>query len=580
MEHGSLMEDLARLEQGLGDPWDSANPLGHAAVVRADEEGNLAPAGEALLDRIGLNAEFVPAALGGRLADPHRLVALLRAVFRRDPCLGLGYGASSLLAAVNVWTAGSPQQQQWAAGVLLRNGKIACAYHELEHGNDIGRAACAAQLGEHSARLDGVKQVVANLARARALVVYARTAADAGPRSHSLVLLDRAELDPATVTDLPRHRSSGMRGVPLGGVRFDGCEVPRSRLLGHAGHGMETALKAFQLTRIVLPAMFLGAADSALRLAVRYCRGRVLYGRRADQLPLVRARLAESFADLLLCDGFSHVAANGLCVQPAQSNLHAAAVKALVPAILVNATNTLAAVVGAHSYVREGDMAMFQKLLRDLQPVGFGHASRISCLLTLMPQLPLLARRGWQVAAEPPAQLFALAPALQSTGGIAFSRLALSAAGQDSLAGALRAWSSEATDCPAVDAWTAKFATELRKLEHACMELRAPDTGPAASPRVFALAGRYTVLLAAAACIGIWREARRGPDSPSGSRFAADPTWLLAVLHRAAAQLGWEEGTLPPHLCAALYDELAIRYHARRSFDLADHPLCASDGWR
>lgn len=123
------------LEQALGDPWDPANPLGFATVLEADERAELPAEGVYLLERYGFLTEFVPAKLGGRLTTLDRLARVGRAVFRRDAALGLAY-TGSFIGAVNVWTAGSPEQRTQLAELLLANRKVSVAYHELAHGND------------------------------------------------------------------------------------------------------------------------------------------------------------------------------------------------------------------------------------------------------------------------------------------------------------------------------------------------------------------------------------------------------------------------------------------------------------
>ncbi|KHJ61488.1 hypothetical protein NCPPB3923_18470 [Burkholderia glumae] len=565
-----------RLERMLGDPWDGANPLGFEALVEADEHGRMSVAGEAVLDDFGLSAEFVPAGHGGRLVDLGRLVDVLRGVFRRDPCLGLGYGASSLLAALNVWVSGDAAQQRQVAATLLAHGKLACGYHELAHGNDIGGASCEATRADSGDTfvLNGVKQVVANISRAASVLVYARSEALVGARSHSLFLVDRATTAPGSIRDLPRYRSSGMRGIPLGGLQFDDCRIPASARVGAAGQGMETALKAFQISRIALPGMFAGIVDTGLRLTIRHARRRSLYGAPVVDQPLARTRLAEAFADLLACDAFCMVAANAARVVPAELSLHAAALKALVPGVLIGAMNGLAAVVGAHSYLREGEMAMFQKLLRDLQPVGFGHASRASCLMTILPQLPLVARRAWQSDAPAPAALFALDC---EAGALSFDALSITTGGRDSLAPALRAFAREAPDphLPAMTAWQARLAAEFDSLAERAALLRASDVTPDAAPESFALAGRYAVLLAATACIGLWRAQRNGGDD-----FLSRPAWVLAALHRLGTMLGDARSPLPEPLVDALHEELARRHDDGRGFDLLAHSLAPSPGWR
>ena len=309
------------LDDRFGDPWDAGNPLGHTAVLAADERAELLAAGEAMLDDFGLGAEFVPTALGGRLRRLDDLIEIMRTVFRRDPSLGLGYGASSLIAAVNVWTGGNAAQRRDVADLLLSGGKLACGYFELAHGNDLARVDLTAHADGDLLRIAGGKQVISNIARADAVVVFARTAAAAGNRSHSQILIERAALPAGCVTDQPRFATTGMRGVQLGGIEFRDCPVPADRVLGAAGRGLEIALTSFQITRVALPGMFLGILDSGLRTTVRYALGRSLYGRSVADLPLTRAVLNDVFVDLLVCDCVTTVVARALHVLPREASI-------------------------------------------------------------------------------------------------------------------------------------------------------------------------------------------------------------------------------------------------------------------
>jgi alkylation response protein AidB-like acyl-CoA dehydrogenase len=368
---------VAALETRFGDPWDDANPLGFAACLAADERAELVPAGERVLDEYGLGAEFVPTRHGGRLSRMDRLIEVMRAVYRRDPCLGLGYGASTLMAAVNVWTSGSARQQADVAQLLLGNGKLACAYHELAHGNDLSRAELAATGRGDRLVLNGRKEVVANIDRAAAMVVFARTGPAGSGRGHSQLLLRRADLPAGSVRDLPRFHTVGMRGVPLGGIEFLDCPVGTDTVLGAPGRGLETALRSFQLTRIALPGMVVGILDTALRISVRYARGRRLYGAPVAEMSRSRAVLADAFADLLVCDAFCAIAARAVHLLPTQAVLYASAVKYLVPKLVIAAVTRLSDLLGASFYLRDGEFGMLQKLMRDVAPSSFGHAGAL-----------------------------------------------------------------------------------------------------------------------------------------------------------------------------------------------------------
>ncbi|MFJ6739821.1 acyl-CoA dehydrogenase family protein [Streptomyces sp. NPDC091279] len=554
------------LEDLLGGLTDPANPARAEAILDADERAEMFAGGEALLDTYGLNAEFVPAALGGRLSRADHLAEVMRSVYRRDPALGLGYGASSLIAGVTLWTAGDARQSAHAAGLLLDGRRIAIAFHELAHGNDMAGTDFTAATVPDGLLLNGRKEVVTNIRRADALVVLARTDPKPGPRSHSLMFVDRATADPDRLTDLPRFRTVGMRGVQLGGLAFDDLPLPADARLGASGAGLENALKALQVTRTVLPVMATGALDTGLRIALTHLARRRLYGGTALDIPHVRSVLAGVFADLLRAETLGAVGARALHVLPGSASVYSAVVKFEVARLLLDAMDRLAELLGAHFYLRQGPTGLFQKLLRDMAPVGFGHIARAACQMSLLPQLPLLARRSWTgpAAAEPLDDLFALGAELPA---LRFDRFALHAAGRDPLAASLHA--------PADAPWTADHAdlgaavradrAELVQLAEICRRLIPMDLGVDARPEHYDLVTRYVRLLTRTAYVQVWRHA-----DPAG--FLADPAWLRAALHRSAAR-PHRPGPLPEHVEDTLLTELLERHRSGRSFGLTARPL-------
>ncbi|MGW0708259.1 acyl-CoA dehydrogenase family protein [Streptomyces sp. NPDC002643] len=558
------------LEHLLGGLLDAGNPTGAAAILDADERAETFAAGESLLDSYGLNAEFVPPALGGRFERADHLAEVMRSVYRRDPALGLGYGASSLIAGVTLWTAGDERQTGRAARMLLDGRRIAIAFHELAHGNDMAGTDFTATATPEGLLLSGRKEVVTNIRRADALVVLARTDPKPGPRSHSLVLVDRATADPSRLTDLPRFATVGMRGVQLGGLGFDDLPVPASAVLGHTGAGLEYALKALQITRTVLPAMATGILDTGLRLAVTHLSERHLYGGPATDIPHVRSTLTGVFADLLRAETLSAVGARALHLLPGSASVYSAVVKFEVARLLLEAMDRLAELLGAHFYLRQGPTALFQKLLRDLAPVGFGHIARAACQMSLLPQLPLLARRSWTPSgtggsvAEPPADLFALAEDLPP---LPYDRLALHAAGRDPLTASLHALADElwAPDQADLHAAVRSDLADLAQLAEECVRLTPLDLGVDARPDHYDLVTRYVRLLTRTACVQVWRHA----DPAS---FLADPAWPRAALHRSAPG-PHRPGPPPGPVEDALFAELLHRHSTGRSFGLTARPL-------
>lgn len=566
----------AELDVLLGDVADDANPVGRAALLDADERQEMCAAGEDLLDAFGFNAEFVPAAYGGRLRRADHLAEVLRTLWRRDPCLGLGYGFASFIASVNLWTSGDEQQRARAAGLLLGNGRIAAAFHELAHGTDFAHAEFRAQAVDGGWRLSGRKEVVTNLRRAEAMVLFARTAEGPGSRALSQLFVQRDQLPAGRVRDLPRFPSSGMRGVQLGGAQFLDCPVPAQALIGEPGQGMEIALRSYQVTRTLLPAMSVGPLDSALRVAFDHATARRLYGEAVAEIPFVRAVLARAYADLLAVDACSAVVLRALHLLPEAMGVYAPAAKYFAAGLVLEAFDALRTALGSAGYLREGPHALFQKLSRDIAPASFAHVSRAACLVMLLPQLPRLARRSW--LAEKPAAAALFEPGADLP-PLPFAALSAGSPAADPLLAVLDEAALDEAVLAAAPAdplrrFAGRFRAELVRLREDCLALRPQDLAIDASPRAFDLAARYTVLLAAACALGLGGSAPGPLSEPA----------LLGVLDRLDARLAGPavlDRTERARLEEQLFREASARHRERRLFDLTarripgsrrDHP--------
>jgi len=553
----------ADLENRFGDPHDPANPVGFSALLEADEAATASAPAEALLTDFRLNAEFVPRALGGRLERMDELARVLRPVFRRDLALGLGYGITSFMAAVNIWTAGDARQQRSLADLLLSGGRAAIAYHELAHGNDFSRNALTARRVHGGFRIDGRKEVINNATRARAYTLFARTSDAPGSRSHSVLLLDRSDLPDASFRTLPRYATAGARSCDLGGLEFADCPVPASVLVGAEGAGVELALRSFQITRSVLPAAALAAADTALRTVVGFARARTLYRRPVIDIPHARDTLAAAFADLLLCDALSLVATRALHLLPQETSVLAAAVKYLVPAVLGEVMDDLSVVLGARYYLRDGEFAIFQKHLRDLPVLSLGHAGPTACQATIIPQLGRLARRSWPGAGEAPPGLFHMDGSLPplDPGALALT------SGHDTLIASLTAAAdtlpSGSGPERALRGYAQALVAELGRVRKQSLALAPKDRTPLAGPGSFELSRRYALLLAASAVIGVWQHHRDTPDA-----FLSNASWAAAAVDRVSRRLALPVAPLPPECAHAVQQEVIARHAGGRSYDL------------
>ncbi|MEV3993777.1 acyl-CoA dehydrogenase [Streptomyces sp. NPDC049837] len=558
----------ARLERLLGDPCDPANPHGLRALFAADDRRVPPAATEHLLAEEGLGAEFVPVAYGGRLTRADLLARVLRPVFRRDVALGFGSGITSLFATGAVWAAGTERQRRRVADLLLGGGRATILHHELAHSNAILRHEFTARTAPGGGyRLHGRKDVIINAARADAQVVYARTDPAHGPRSHSVLLLDPAGQHAPAVRHLPRVTTPGMRGALFSGLEFDDYAVPGDALVGGTGDGVALALRTFQVNRSLICGVVTSAADTVLHSAVRAATA----GRSGPVARRWHKPLTGVFADLLACDSMATVVLRALSLLPDRAHVFAAAVKYVVPDLLRENLEELATVLGARGYEHDSpEYGALDKLVRDLPVAGLGHAGTASCQAVIVPQLRGLAERAWFAEEEPPPELFrqgADLPALD------YRSLGI-AGGGDFMAASLVGSAARLAASRGVGGQIAAlaelaegFVTELRALREQCRRLPAYGTMAPADPAVCVLSDRYSLIVAAAAVLGVW-EGQNGDDP-----FLADAAWAVLALSRLGERLGIPVPDLPDNCLEQVLDELVRRYRTGRSCDLDAIPL-------
>ncbi|MEU8994356.1 acyl-CoA dehydrogenase family protein [Streptomyces caniferus] len=559
---GPAQDRIDRLESAFGPLDDPANPCGQDALLAADSAGEALAAAEAVLDAFALDAEFVPERYGGRLARMDVLGRVLRPVFRRDASLGFGYGLNCFFAAVPVWTGGQDDQCALAARLLLEGRRIAVARHEVAHGNAFVREEFSAEPVAEGFRLNGSKSVIANAARSTGLVVFARTGETRG-RTHSVLLLDRDRLPAGRVTNLGRRATNGMRSTDFSGLSITDCVVPHEALVGSLGDGYELSLRSSLVIRGLIPSIVLSGADTALRTVARFATRRRADGRSSLDVRHVRDVLTGAFLDLLLSDCLAAVATRALHLLPRQMSAYAAAAAYQAPKLLAESMDEMSAVLGKATFAEAGAYAMFQKQLRDLPVTSLGHAGSAGRQVSLLPQLPYFARNAWFADPEAPAALFRIHDGLPP---LDLSEPALLGDG-DPLAATLVACTDRleaaATRDGTLRFLARAFTTELADLRKAFTDIAPDDRKAIASPHAFGLADRYSLVLTAAACLGVWHEQRAGSDA-----FLADPSWATAALYRLGRRLGLPLPDRPAADEERVLAEVLARLHGRRSYDL------------
>ncbi|MGI5321192.1 acyl-CoA dehydrogenase family protein [Actinomadura nitritigenes] len=511
-------------------------------VFSAERSGELDRAEElpadacALLDAFGLPAYYVPAEAGGRLDDHELLFHLLRTVAVRDLTVAVAHG-KTYLGAIPVWVAGDPGQARRLGARITDGARVSWALTEPGHGADLLAGEVSARPADGGYRLDGVKWPINNATAGSHLCVLARTDEAGGPRGHSFFLVDKAELPAGSHRPLPKARTHGIRGADISGIAFEGARVPASALVGREGGGAETALLGLQLTRTVCASLSAGAAEHALRLAVRFAGERVIQDRPLIERPNVRAVLARAAGALAAVEAAGIVGARAVHGLTGEMSVISAVVKALAPTLTDRMLGDLAELLGSRAFLtREYASGAFQKLQRDHRVVGIFDGSTVVARNALINQFPRLVR-GHAAGSRDVAGLAVTARAGTPPGELDWARLSLVSRTGCSVVQGLR---------PALDAAAKGAVTK----GGAALEGAEPLVGgvlaavdavhgrmaairPSARPDIeaFEVAADYELCFAAASCLHLW-----AAGAADGSADGA--LWLRAALRHLLEGLG------------------------------------------
>jgi alkylation response protein AidB-like acyl-CoA dehydrogenase len=532
---------LVALETALAEAAGPGGLFAPAALAELDQLEAFPAEACRALDELGLADHYVPARLGGKLIDHLASSLMVRAVARRDLTVAIAH-AKTFLGAVSVWVAGSESQCRWLAQEIRAGRLVAWGLTERDHGSDLFACELAATSDDETWRLDGEKWLINNATRAELACVLARTSPRGGPLGFSLFLVDKRRLEPSTYSCLPKVRTHGIRGADISGIRFTGAAVPAGMLVGDIGRGLYVVLESLQLTRTVCTVLSLGAADHGLRIALDLTR------RHARSTPRI---LGEAAALRLLAEATAIVALRSVHAFPEEMSVIAAVAKGFVPTVVDLLLARLGPLLGAAAFVVAPSVhGTFEKLERDHRIVALFDGSTAVCEAALIAQFPTLAEGYGTAATDRLASACCLTSLLPEFDPAA---LRLSSPGCTLLA-ALPELIAQLRELTASGELPGRVLALAVALESASAELHRElgATVPAVRqiPTAhFALAHRYELCFAAAACLNLWVHNRHLPG------LRSDTAWLEGAMVVALRLLGVRVATQD----SRSLDELARR---------------------
>ncbi|KTD40309.1 acyl-CoA dehydrogenase [Legionella parisiensis] len=549
-----LLQLIHSFETYLGNPAKQDTPVNFQEVLHYDEQEELAWPQIRFIQEWGFMEYLIPQHLNGQFVSLDVAFFLAKSLCRRDLTVGIALGLS-FLGALPLWIAGNERQKKDLAASLRRGDITACALTEEDHGSDIMANEVVAQPCKNGWELFGRKWCINFATQGQSVTLLCRTHAGGGPLGFSVFFLDKSALSGFMPT--PKLPTLGVRGLDISGFSLDKVFLPDDALIGGKKRGLEIIYKTLQVSRTLCASFSIGAADTALRLALSFSLQRQLYGKTAYEIPVVKQRLGELFAQLLIADCSALIVARAASVLPEKLSFWSAIIKFLVPKITEGIVEECSIVMGARSYLRTTQWAMLQKIRRDIPVVGlFDGSSQVNLSVIAGSLVPQAGMRGSCSSnqlqkMEHIFNLNCICPELS------LNRLGLFTIGEDDILAGISVLKSKKIS-PLITA----IRSEIKRLDHQVIALQEQKQFDPRSLAAFRLAEHYCWIFAASCCVHFWHHNQELMD-----KVLSGLDWLNLAIQFILNKLNGRV-TIEPKLQESIAEHLVLFYEHHKMFSV------------
>jgi isovaleryl-CoA dehydrogenase len=245
---------------------------------------------------LGLHGITVEEEWGGLGLGYLEHVVAQEEVARASASVGLSYGAHSNLCVNQIrrW-ANEEQKARYLPKLISGEHVGALAMSESGAGSDVVSMKLKAEKSGNGYRLNGTKFWITNGAHADVLVVYAKTAPDAGSRGITTFLIEK-DMEGFSIGQ--KIDKVGMRGSPTSELVFDDCFVPAENIMGPENGGVGVLMSGLDYERCVLAGIQLGIMQACLDVVLPFVRERKQFGTPIGAFQLMQAKIADMYVAL------------------------------------------------------------------------------------------------------------------------------------------------------------------------------------------------------------------------------------------------------------------------------------------
>ncbi len=320
----------------------------------------------AAMGELGLHGITVEEEWGGLGLGYLDHVVAVEEVSRASASIGLSYGAHSNLCVNQIRRWGNDAQKARYLPKLVSGEHVgSLAMSEAGAGSDVVSMKLKAEAVPGGFRLNGTKFWITNAAYADVLVVYAKTAPEAGSRGITAFLIEK---DFAGFSIGQKIDKLGMRGSPTAELVFNDCFVPEDNVMGPLHGGVGVLMSGLDYERVVLAGLQLGIMQACLDTVIPYLRERKQFGKPIGAFQLMQAKVADMYVALQSARAYVYAVARA-CDAGQTTRFDAAGAILLASENAFKAAGEAVQALGGAGYTKDWPV---ERYLRDAKLLDIG----------------------------------------------------------------------------------------------------------------------------------------------------------------------------------------------------------------
>ena len=310
------------------------------------------------MGELGLHGITVAEADGGLGLGYLEHVIAVEEVSRASASVGLSYGAHSNLCINQIRRWGNDEQKAKYLPKLISGEHVgSLAMSEAGAGSDVVSMKLKAEAVQGGYVLNGTKFWITNAPEADVLVVYAKTAPEAGSRGISTFLIEKGMKGFSIGQKIEKM---GNRGSPTAELVFDNCEVPEENVMGPLHGGVGVLMSGLDYERVVLAGGPLGVMQASMDVVMPYVRERKQFGQPIGSFQLMQAKIADMYVALQSCRSYVYNVARA-CDADQTTRFDAAGCLLKASESAVEVTNQAIQALGGAGYTTDWPVERFYR---------------------------------------------------------------------------------------------------------------------------------------------------------------------------------------------------------------------------